>query len=206
MTIKTEDNVLHNTKTNYTQEEAEKFILLHNRQLHIGMTIFFSIMLALLIYMSVRTHIHTVMAFVLSMSVFLLTLKLFYRQKIHSLLKELPREYEKSEFRKSGVIEYNFYIGHVQINLYKIDDPSYQPVEIKYGYFERIFESETNFYFVGPLINESEQAFITVIKENCTSELIEFIQNLPNSTSIYDREFKFFNKVESIVKKWAGVP
>lgn len=155
---------LHKTKTAYSFDEYFKFnkTLLFRQKNYKAITVVLPILYiltALCVFYLVRETAYLILWAAL-FPVFIIVF-------IASFKRSVKKTYYSNKSITSCVAEFEFYDGYVA------EKTENGESRIDYSKIYNIIETKTNFYIMLAI----NQGFI-IVKENCTPELIEFIQSL----------------------------
>lgn len=107
-----------------------------------------------------------------------LALFCFILRTIREYLKAL-KFYSSNTELQGQELNYNFLSDSVEVRFFsqKHHDKEEKILSYRYNNFVELIETKTNLYL---LINDlGEKLMFVLIKENCTSDLVDFVRNLP---------------------------
>jgi len=91
----------------------------------------------------------------------------------------ISKHYKSMEWLDGLIVNYSFLVDGVEFRSFTENSKTSEEKVLRYRYsnFKEVIETRTNFYLL--ISHLGELTTFMILKENCTPELIEFIQNLP---------------------------
>jgi len=168
-------------ESTYTFDEYTKGVFAVNKRRHFYANIKVSFVISIGVFLITFVSGRPQVGFFLALAVFPALLLLGHAVKSRSLAQKVKKSYDSDESLQEAVIKFKFFSEHVEISDHYNNegDDVLKTLKFEYDELDKIIRTKTNYYLTS--IVEADEATYFLVKENCSKELIDFVQELKKS-------------------------
>jgi len=179
------DLPLHETESIFTFAEYKKGVYAVNRRRQFYSIVKLSMAISGGVFLVALLSGRLQASFLLALALLPAVLLLVHAAKSRSLLLKTKQSFNSDDVAPESVMKFKFFWDYVEISDHhdnEEESDKLKTIEIPYDGFATIINTKTNFYLTS--IVEAEEATFFLMKDNCSMELIDFLQELKKSNIV----------------------